>query len=347
MFLSKSSNGRYYIYYFLPSGKRKVKSTGTRRKAEAFKFLTKFKVEREEVENQKVIPITIKELQYKFFRYAEPLFTGKTCGGYKTTFNFLIEHFGNKQISEISRIELEEYFFKRLRGTSIYAANRDYVHISSLFNRAVSDGYLLTNPCKAIKRFKIPEKAPLFYTPEEFQKLINCIDDQHLKSITIFAVNTGLRQMELILLKWRQIDFKEKTLILDNRTYLTKGKRIRVVPLNKNAFSILQKRYNNKAEDIEEVFTLNGKRIEQNYLSHLFKRSVRNAKINNGLNFHSLRHTFASWLVQRGVSIYTVSKLLGHADIATTQIYSHLRREDLRNAADLLNDDESDRPEKE
>ena len=53
-------------------------------------------------------------------------------------------------------------------------------------------------------------------------------------------------------------------------------------------------------------------------------------------SLHCLRHTFASWLVQKGVSIYEVSKLLGHADIKTTQIYAHLRNEDLRNAVEKL-----------
>lgn len=63
---------------------------------------------------------------------------------------------------------------------------------------------------------------------------------------------------------------------------------------------------------------------------------MRKTSLNFKLNLHSLRHTFASWLVQRGVSIYEVSKLLGHSDIKITEIYSHLRAEDLRTSVNQL-----------
>lgn len=66
------------------------------------------------------------------------------------------------------------------------------------------------------------------------------------------------------------------------------------------------------------------------------KKYVRGAKLNDRLNFHALRHTFATWLVQKGVSIYIVSKLLGHADVKTTQIYAHLQTNDLREVVDQI-----------
>ena len=67
-----------------------------------------------------------------------------------------------------------------------------------------------------------------------------------------------------------------------------------------------------------------------------FKRFVIKAKVNPKLNFHSLRHPFASWLGQGGVSIYVVSKLLGHRDIKTTEIYTHLSSENFKAAVDSL-----------
>jgi site-specific recombinase XerD len=85
------------------------------------------------------------------------------------------------------------------------------------------------------------------------------------------------------------------------------------------------------------VFTYQGKPIKQDFISKKFKKYVIKANLNPNLNFHSLRHTFASWLVQRGVSIYEVSKLLGHSDIKVTKIYSHLSAEDLRASVEKLN----------
>jgi site-specific recombinase XerD len=82
---------------------------------------------------------------------------------------------------------------------------------------------------------------------------------------------------------------------------------------------------------------VNNQIIRDYDLSKLFKRYVLRADLNPKLKFHSLRHTFASWLVQKGVSIYEVSKLLGHSDIRVTQIYAHLTLDNLRSAVELLN----------
>ena len=123
-------------------------------------------------------------------------------------------------------------------------------------------------------------------------------------------------------------------LILDNQNHITKGKKVRTSPLNSKVLKVLDDRLKTKIG--ESVFTYNNDAMSQDFLSHKFASYVEKAKINSKLNFHSLRHTFASWLVQRGVSIYEVSKLLGHSDIKTTQIYAHIRNEDLRNAVELL-----------
>lgn len=140
--------------------------------------------------------------------------------------------------------------------------------------------------------------------------------------------------MEIIKLQWDQINFEKNIVILDNQNHITKGKKVRTIPLNTKALAMLNKRFKNSFDKI--VFTLNGNPLKQVYLSQLFGSYVEKAKINPKLNFNSLRHTFASWLVQKGVSIYEVSKLLGHSDIKTTQVYAHLRNEDFKNAVELL-----------
>ena len=101
------------------------------------------------------------------------------------------------------------------------------------------------------------------------------------------------------------------------------------MPLNTRALEIVARSVEQDKSDL--IFTLDGERILQDNLQDKFRKYVKAAKLNPKLSFHSLRHTFASWLVQKGVSIYEVSKLLGHADIKTTQIYAHLRSDDLRN----------------
>lgn len=338
MFLYKNKNGNWYIFYDSENGKRKSKSTGQTLKSEAHKYLIEFQRNLEEEKKQVVKPICIKEFAFYYLRQRESHFTYKTIKINKTTFKYLENHFGNIQLSEIKRNDLEEYFNKRNKETSIFAARRDLINVSAAFNFAVNSGYLLTNPCKGIKRYKLPERQPLFYTKEDFNKLLEAIESEDLKDLVQFAVNTGLRQMELITLEWSQINFNDNFLILDNNNgHITKSKRIRTIPLNLVCSDIIKKRYEKTDFRTQNIFTLDRNPISQDWLSKKFKKYVIKAKVNSKLNFHSLRHTNASWLVQSGVNIYVVSKLLGHADIKTTEIYAHLRTEDLRNAVNQLN----------
>ena len=156
------------------------------------------------------------------------------------------------------------------------------------------------------------------------------------KDLVIVAANTGARQMELLTLEWNQVNFEDRYLILDNRSHITKGKKIRTIPANEKVIEVLQKRWSSRKETINNVFTYKGLPIKQDFLTHKFKKYVIRSGAHPKLNFHSLRHSFASWLVQANVSLYVVSKLLGHADIKTTEIYSHLSREDLRDATNKI-----------
>ena len=92
----------------------------------------------------------------------------------------------------------------------------------------------------------------------------------------------------------------------------------------------------NVTVDTRICITANEHCLDKGVVSHEFKAGVRPAGLSEGLHFHSLRHTFASWLVQEGVSIYEVQKLIGHTSVAMTQIYSHLAPGGLFNAVNKL-----------
>lgn len=336
MFLSKHKNGYYYIYYFDKfSNTRRSISTKTKLKSEALEFLTNFKNEVTLRQKSKVIPITLKEFTFNFLIYSSSIHTEKTLKGYRNTFNQLNKYFGITILSSLSPILIEKYIQFRITSSSIYAARKDLIHLSSAFNKAVKENYLLENPCSNIRRIKLPEKQPKFFTENEYKKLLAVIEDSCFKHLVEIATNTGLRQMELITLNWEQVNFKGRFILLNNRNHITKGKKIRSLPLNLKSLQILNELDLTKTNSY--VFNREGKRLTQDYVSRKFKSYVKEAKINPILNFHSLRHSFASWLVQKGVSIYQVSKLLGHADIKTTEIYAHLRAEDLRESINLLN----------
>jgi integrase len=107
----------------------------------------------------------------------------------------------------------------------------------------------------------------------------------------------------------------------------------RTVPLSERAIRILV----GKTRDSCYVFPgADGKRLNGGSLSRRFKKFARKCGLPEGIHFHSLRHTGASWLVQSGVPLYSVQKILGHSSPIVTQIYSHLAEEHLHKAVESI-----------
>ena len=333
MFLFKR-NGIYYLEYSEDGTTTRRVSTRKRFKQEALEFLRGFNEQLRQREEQKTAVICLSQFREQFLNYSESVHTPKTQNAFKVTFGMLERHFGNVKLTDITTKELEAFLTKRIKGSSPYAARRDYINLSSAFNKAVRDKQLKENPCHGIGKIRIPEKLPLFFSPEEFQVLLTAIDKPDIRDLVEFAGNTGLRQMELLTLRWEQVNLVDGILILDNRIHTTKSKKVRTVPLNRKAQAILAER--KKLFETELVFTLHHRPITQYSITKVFKKYVVRAKLNPKLSFHCLRHTFASWLVQRGVPIYQVSKLLGHSSVAVTQIYAHLTNDNLAETVEKL-----------
>lgn len=335
MFLTKNPSGIYQIIYRNRDGKRCSISAKTKFKVEANHFLIQFRKQYFEELANPIIPISLEKFRWNFLKYSESVHTVKTNKAFKVTFKFLLNYFGDIQLNSITTKEIQEYLLERIKRSSIYAARRDHINISSMFTKAVLDGNLLKNPASSIKRIRLPEKQPKYFNRESFNKLLQTINEEDIKDIVIFDINTGLRLAELCSLQWKQFNDEQKLINLDNQTFLTKSKRIRSVPLNDEALRIISKRKESRINDY--IFTRFNQPIDPDKLTIRFKKYIRSSGIDTDLHFHSLRHTFASWLVQAGESIFIVSKLLGHQDIKTTMIYSHLTTNELRRATDRLN----------
>lgn len=333
MFLSKR-NGIYYVFYTNDSGNRTCISTKANHKSEALKFLSGFKEELERRKSQKTIPINLKDFANEFRSHSALIHSYKTGRDYQSVFNKIIKTFGNIPLYELTENKISDYLKARTQ-ISVYTSSKDLRYFRSAFNWAVKQRYILVNPCSKIKTIKAPERQPLFINASDYDKLLAIIDDKVIKDIVIFAINTGLRLMEILTLQWNQINFKDRYVILDNVNHITKSKRIRSVPLNINALQVLTERERESKGNF--VFSYKDEMIKGDFVSKKFKAYIIKANLNPKLKFHSLRHSFASWLVQKGISIYQVSQLLGHSDLKVTQIYSHLTPDNLKSAVDILN----------
>ena len=136
------------------------------------------------------------------------------------------------------------------------------------------------------------------------------------------------------------IDLKQNTITVQcSEEFTTKSKKERIIPICQTLRNVLLDQFP-KVIDVDKnnfVFVRKtGIILTEDFISKQFKKSVRAASLDDKIHFYTLRHSFASMLVQRGVSLYVVKELLGHEDLSTTQIYSHLQNQNLMDAVNLL-----------
>jgi len=329
--LIKRYNGTYHILYYA-NGKRRSKSTGHTQKPEALKALTKLR----ELLSESVGHISFEDFSKKFLEFSEANHARKTFDLYKA----ILARFGafvrDACLLEITPETIDRYKTKRIREVSPVSVNIELRMLKAAFSTARRWRLLERDPFEGVTFVSVPEQAPLNLTHEDFQKLLSCIKDGWLRDVVLFAVLTGMRRGEILNLRWSDVDLQRKLVhIQTNATWKSKQGRRRTIPLSDTAFLLLQQRNGKSAS--EYVFTLNDRKIYENWVTHLFKRYVRKANLSNQrVRFHSLRHSFATWLAQSKVSTWEIQKLMGHADIKTTEAYSHLLAEELHESVNKI-----------
>jgi integrase len=193
---------------------------------------------------------------------------------------------------------------------------------------------LKDNPFLNSSQVKVAEQLPAYMTKDEFKELIKAVNEPVLKDVFLSAACTGLRLGEILNLKWKDVDLERKQIaIVNSETFKTKSGKCRIIPMNDLVYDMLFRR----SYIVNEfVFHKNGYQLQVSYVSHKFKKYINDLNFNDKIHFHSLRHTFATWLVQDGVSIYEVQKLLGHSSVKVTEVYSHLAANELHKAVNKI-----------
>lgn len=338
MILTKDSNGYWYVYYKGDVGKRKRKSTRCKQKSDALKFLQTFKIEKE-VKPQRT---TLSGFTNTFLSYAGTNFSKGTVKLYQEALKKLSSVVGDLPLSAFTPQHWDKYKSWRLqpkesgKSVSPVTVNMELRTLRAALNTAFRWKLIDSNPFSCQKLCRVEEQSPIFFTKEDFQKLIGMIKETWLREIVIFAAITGMRRGEILNLQWSNVDLKRNVLtIQSNPTFRTKSGKRRCIPLSETASNLLKQKPAHSGSDY--VFKLNGRRIYDKWVTRKFKYYVYECHFQEDrLHFHSLRHTFASWLVQDGVSLYEVQKLLGHTDMKVTQIYSHLQPEQLHDTVNRI-----------
>lgn len=211
---------------------------------------------------------------------------------------------------------------RKEKGMGNATINREINAIKAMMNKAVEWGYLKTWKAAGVKELPETRCRLIFHTPKDMRLLIAKCQDRiygfyNWLTVCLLGARAGLRRSEIYWLAWRDVDLVRGIISIvpkpgwDPKTY-----EQRHIPIPRDLIRHL-KRLPKTSEWVmgERPPTLGS-------MSSHFRKITKSAKLPGGL--HTLRHTYASHLVQAGVPLYTVMKLLGHKSIETTMIYSHL-----------------------
>ena len=325
--------GYYHVEYY-DEGLQKIrrKSLKTKNKNEAVKSLNDFQVSLAQIKKNPTVTLT--KFRDEYLLYIKQTGSKKYLSSVELSFRKLIAYINKDNfLSDINNVMIEKFLLSIFEHSK-YAAHLYFRTLKAAMSKAINWGYIQSNPIKGIRLPKIPTKNPAFINVNELYPIIECITKIDVKDIIITAFYTGMRMSEIINLGWTSINFTSEIITVQNsELFTTKNKHERVIPMHTKVQEILLRRNNNSSS---YIFSNNGILYRQEYISHIFKKAIRQLGLSEALHFHSLRHSFASNLVQKGVSLYVVKELLGHESITTTQIYSHLQNESLINAIKLL-----------
>lgn len=249
---------------------------------------------------------------------------------------------GHIRLRDLSLTRIESWV-RALRedfDLSPKTANNCLNLLKKILNDGVRWKWLQNNEAKYVQPYKMNKPFCKFWTPNEAKQFMTFIKEHKLDMYPMFALAlyAGLRKGEIAGLQWDCVDFNRRHLVIKRifcRTEgkiveRTKGKKDRTVPMNNLLYDALVEK---------RVHTTSDLVIPQSDWTHshrMMDRLCTQAGV-NPIRFHDLRHTCASNLVMAGRTIYEVQKLLGHANISTTEQYAHLAPDFLKGVTDCLN----------
>lgn len=220
---------------------------------------------------------------------------------------------GKVEFQKITPEWLNGFKKKLLNEVSQNTAWHYYSNIKYSLNRAVKEMIIQSNPCTFVNNIKKPEVKREYLTFEEIKKLNQThLGNKDVKAAFIFSCFTGLRYSDITNLKWSNI----KNDKIEFRQQKTGG--VEYLPLSQTAKKILDEKSQSKKDEF--IFHLPKKPVVSVHIKNWCKK----AEINKKISFHTARHTFATLSLTMGTDLYTVSKLLGHKNISTTQIYAKI-----------------------
>ena len=242
----------------------------------------------------------------------------------------LTPFFGDRVLNDISPFLIESYKKKRLEEVKPATVNREIALLKHMYNLAIRWRKASHNPMMDVRLLREEPFQERVLSPEEITKILAACTE-YSRPVVLAAIHTGMRLGEILSLRWRQVDLKQRVITLTH----TKNGRLRKVPINDTLFETLKALKEKNGSEFVYTYNRTGKPVQKFQTAWL--AALRRAGVPR-CRFHDLRHTFASHLVAAGVDLVTVKELLGHSNIITTMRYAHSAPEQKKQAVAVLNE---------
>jgi integrase/recombinase XerC len=279
----------------------------------------------------------------KFLTYLdiEKNYSPHTLLNYKLDLVEFIEFIEDKPLEKVEYNDFRRFLAQlRTKQFKPRTLARKLSSIRSLFKFLQREGYIKENPAILLMTPKLDKTLPNFMSEGEMTELIEApkIDDkkagQRDRAIFETLYSSGLRVSELVGLNVDHIDFIGNVIKV-----LGKGKKERIVPIGDAALkeirAYLAKRKVKDGVKVRAVFlNKNGERLTDRSIRNIINKHLLHTSIKNKVSPHVVRHSFATHLLNRGADLRSVQELLGHVNLSTTQIYTHITTERLKSVYD-------------
>ena len=274
----------------------------------------------------------------KFIRYLtiEKNYSPNTITNYRLDLEDFKAFLGEINIESVDYLTLRKYLASlKEKNLTSRSMGRKLSTLRSFFKFLTREGLLKSNPILVLSSPKMEKHLPQFLTEAETRRLIESaapINERTLRDRAILETfySTGIRISELVGLNTEDLDF-----IGGIVKVMGKGKKERIAPIGDHAIQAIREYLDKRKKQSEAVFlNKSGKRISDRGVRNIVEKYIRLASLKQGVSPHTLRHSFATHLLDRGADLRSVQELLGHVNLSSTQIYTHLTTERLKSVYD-------------
>ena len=245
-------------------------------------------------------------------------YSPQTIASYQSVIGLFADWLVTRSVKSITNKEIDQYLHGLKKNKSLSTMKQTVAALKFLFGEVLKRDI----PDSLNIRFRKEEKVPVVLSEEETARLLGSIRNEKHKTILMTIYSSGLRLGECLELKNRDIDFDRKIITIKQG----KGKKDRQSVLSSILIQQLQK-YLKQYQPKHYLFEgQTGGKYSASSVQNIMKRAVKTAGIKKHATVHTLRHSFATHLLENGTDIRFIQELLGHKRLETTQIYTHISR---------------------